>query len=450
MRTRGEINNSEWFGTLPKGWRMAPLSSLFRFSKGLSITKADLVEMGKPVISYGQIHSKQNVGVETRESLLRRVPNDLTGKDSASRVLTNGFVFADTSEDLEGCGNNVRNDLSFDLYGGYHTVVLNPKNDFNSKYLAYLFTTDAWRYQIRRDLVDVKLFSVNQTSLNETYVVIPPESTQRRIVSYLDERCASIDEDVAKRREVIEKLKDYKRSLIAHAVTKGLDPDAKMSDSGVEWVGEVPEGWSLLPLKSLYRLSKGLSITKTDLVETGKPVISYGQIHAKWNSGTSICNDLIRFVPNEIAASHPSSRATAGSFIFADTSEDAEGCGNAVYVDESRSVYGGYHTIIATPITNECGKYFAYLFLTEAWRSQLIRQFVDVKLFSITQRALQRTSLIVPSYLEQVKIASYLDERCAKIDEAISRQEQLIEKLGEYRKSIIHHAVTGKIDCTEA
>lgn len=212
----------------------------------------------------------------------------------------------------------------------------------------------------------------------------------------------------------------------------------------------MPEGWNLSRLKSFYRLSKGLSITKADLVETGEPVISYGQIHSKWNSGTSICSDLIRYVPIEMITSHPSSLAAAGSFIFADTSEDIEGCGNVAYVDEGRAVYGGYHTIIATPTTNVCGKYFAYQFLTDAWRSQLIRQFVDVKLFSITQRALQQTSLIVPSYLEQVKIASYLDKRCAAIDEAVSRQEQLIERLGEYRKSVIHHAVTGKIDCTEA
>lgn len=450
MRTKEEINSSEWFGELPEGWNMVPLSALFRFSKGLSITKADLVKTGKPVISYGQIHSKQNIGVEVRESLLRRVPNVLAGETSPSRVLSNGFVFADTSEDLEGCGNNVRNDLSHAFYGGYHTVVLNPRRDFNSKYLAYLFTTDAWRFQIRRDLVDVKLFSVNQTSLNETYVVIPPAGVQKSIVSYLDERCAAIDADIAKRREVIGKLKEYERALIAHAVTKGFDPNAEMKDSGIEWINEMPEGWSLSPLKSFYRLSKGLSITKADLVETGEPVISYGQIHSKWNSGTSICSDLIRYVPNEMTTSHPSSLAAAGSFIFADTSEDIEGCGNAAYVDEGRAVYGGYHTIIATPTTNVCGKYFAYQFLTEAWRSQLIRQFVDVKLFSITQRALQQTSLIVPSYLEQVKIASYLDKRCIAIDEAISRQEQLIEKLGEYRRSIIHHAVTGKIDCMEA
>ena len=258
MRTKAEIGNSEWFGGLPKGWNMVPLSALFRFSKGLSITKADLVKMGKPVISYGQIHSKQNIGVELRESLLRRVPNDLAGETSPSRVLSNGFVFADTSEDLEGCGNNVRNDSSHALYGGYHTVVLNPRRDFNSKYLAYLFTTDAWRLQIRRNLVDVKLFSVNQTSLNETYVVVPPTDVQKSIVSYLDERRAAIDEDVTKRREVIEKLKEYKKSLITRAVTKGLDPNAEMKDSGVEWLGKVPTTWEILRIGSLFQQKRVL------------------------------------------------------------------------------------------------------------------------------------------------------------------------------------------------
>ena len=259
MRTKAEINNSEWFGVLPKGWSMVPLSSLFRFSKGLSITKADLVEAGKPVISYGQIHSKQNVGVEALEGLLRRVPNDLVGKDNASRVLPNGFVFADTSEDLEGCGNNVRNNLACELYGGYHTVVLNPRRGFNSKYLAYLFTTDSWRYQIRRDLVDVKLFSVNQTSLNETYAIIPPEDVQRRIVSHLDNRCAAIDEDVAMRREVIGKLKEYKKSLIARTVTKGLDLSAEMKGSDIKWVDQIPSNWQTSKLKALFQITKRIA-----------------------------------------------------------------------------------------------------------------------------------------------------------------------------------------------
>lgn len=449
MRTKAEVGHSKWFGMVPDSWEMMPTSQVFSIGKGATVTKADLTESGVPVVNYGQVHSKENSGTHLNEQLVRYVPEGFLPSD-LTPASHGSFIFASTSEDLAGCGACVYNDTKNVVWPGGDTCVLVPKTNFENKYFAYLFLTDAWRFQIRRDLVDVKVFHVNKGNLNETYIVAPPNDEQKRIVAFLDKRCAAIDEDIAKRREAIEKLKEYKKSLIARVVTKGLDPTTEMKDSSIEWIGEVPTDWNLSPLKSLYRLSKGLSITKADLAETGEPVISYGQIHAKWNPGTSIHSNLIRYVPNKIATSHPASRATAGSFIFADTSEDVEGCGNAAYVDEDRPVYGGYHTIIATPITNVCGKYFAYQFLTKAWRSQLIRQFVDVKLFSITQRALQQTSLIVPSYLEQEKIAAYLDERCAAIDEAIARQGQLIERLGEYRKSIIHHAVTGKIDCMEA
>lgn len=438
MRTKAEIGNSEWFGGLPKGWNMVPLSALFRFSKGLSITKADLVKMGKPVISYGQIHSKQNIGVELRESLLRRVPNDLAGETSPSRVLSNGFVFADTSEDLEGCGNNVRNDSSHALYGGYHTVVLNPRRDFNSKYLAYLFTTDAWRLQIRRDLVDVKLFSVNQTSLNETYVVIPPTDVQKSIVSYLDERRAAIDEDVAKRREVIEKLKEYKRSLIAHAVTKGLDPDAEMRDSGVEWIGEVPAGWEIHYPKALFFMrNERMKSGDTQLTASQEygviPQSEFQEREGRRVVQVILNPDILKHV--EVGDFVMHMRSFQGGLELADQS----GCVSSAYVMLHRR----------TDKVRE--SYFKYLFKSSAYidalrsTSNLVRDGQALRFANFIQ-----VYLPLPSIGEQDKIAVYLDERCAAINEAISRQEQLIEKLGEYRKSIIHHAVTGKIDCSEA
>lgn len=437
MRTKAEINNSEWFGMLPKGWSMVPLSSLFRFSKGLSITKADLVEAGKPVISYGQIHSKQNVGVEALEGLLRRVPNDLVGKDNASRVLPNGFVFADTSEDLEGCGNNVRNNLACELYGGYHTVVLNPRRGFNSKYLAYLFITDAWRYQIRRDLVDVKLFSVNQTSLNETYAIIPPEDVQRRIVSYLDDRCAAIDEDVAKRREVIGKLKEYKKSLIARTVTKGLDLSAEMKGSDIKWVGQIPSNWQTSKLKALFRITKRIAGVE------GLTVLS-------------ITQDGIR--PKDFSTGKGQFAETYSHYQLVLPGDFAMNHMDLLtgWVDISR--YEGvtspdYRVFSVRDLAVSNPSYYLYLFQM----CYLNRVFfgsangvADKGRMRLQTNAFNNFVVPLPPLEEQKGIAAYLDERCAAIDEAISRQEKLIEKLGEYRKSIIHHAVTGKIDCREA
>lgn len=438
MRTKAEINSSEWFGALPKGWSMVPLSSLFRFSKGLSITKADLVETGKPVISYGQIHSKQNVGVEALEGLLRRVPNDLAKKNSSSRVLPNGFVFADTSEDLEGCGNNVRNNLARELYGGYHTVVLNPRRDFNSKYLAYLFTTDAWRYQIRRDLVDVKLFSVNQTSLNETYAIIPPEDTQRRIVAYLDERCATIDADIDKRREVIEKLKEYKKSLTAHAVTKGLDPSAEMRDSGVEWIGEIPVSWIIAKAKSCLIFSNARNSGNQEAQvlslyrEYGViPKSSRDDNHNRTSEDTS---DYKNVRPGDLVINKM--KAWQGSLGLSEY-EGIVSPAYFVYRVNQRSIEGRYlHYLVRS--------------IPYAQRWNALSYGIREGQWDLHREDFESDYLIFPPLLEQRRIVSYLDEHCAAIDEAISRQEQLIEKLGEYRKSVIHHAVTGKIDCTEA
>lgn len=148
MRTQAEIRNHDWFGRLPEGWEMKPLKSLFTFSKGLSITKKDLTESGKSVISYGQIHSKDYFGTRIVNEIIRYVSYEIVEKGDSSLVNNGGFVFADTSEDLTGVGNCAYNDLEKTIYGGYHTIVLNPRYEIDNKFLAYQFRTDAWRHQL--------------------------------------------------------------------------------------------------------------------------------------------------------------------------------------------------------------------------------------------------------------------------------------------------------------
>lgn len=97
---------------------------------------------------------------------------------------------------------------------------------------------------------------------------------------------------IAIQEQEIEKLKAYKQSLITEIVTKGLDPNAEMKNSGVDWITEIPKNWKTKPIKTLFTFSKGLSITKDNLQETGAAVISYGQIHAKWNSGITLHEEL--------------------------------------------------------------------------------------------------------------------------------------------------------------
>ena len=104
---------------------------------------------------------------------------------------------------------------------------------------------------------------------------------------------------ISEAKASIEEYKAWKASIIYEAVTKGLDPNVEMKDSGVEWISHIPANWNVKRTKALFSYGKGLPITKENLVEEGIPVISYGQILSKKNPGTGVIEDLIRFVPYE-------------------------------------------------------------------------------------------------------------------------------------------------------
>ena len=120
----------------------------------------------------------------------------------------------------------------------------------------------------------------------------------------------------------------------------------EMKDSGVEWIGEIPEDWEIRNIKYLFSFGKGLNITKENLKEQGVAVINYGQIHSKLNLFYKISDDLIRFVDESYLKTGNLSLVNQGDFIFADTSEDVQGCGNFIYIDGQQTLFAGYHTII--------------------------------------------------------------------------------------------------------
>ena len=437
MRTRREINSAEWFGEVPDGWNTVPLPRLFMSSKGMSVTRADLVDEGAPVVNYAQVHSKLNNRFGIHEELIKHVPTGMVPK-GLKYSEKGSFIFACTSEDLAGCGDCIYNDSERPVNPGGDTLLLSPVDEVENKYLAYLFSTDMWRWQIRRDLVDVKVFHVNQGNLHETYVTVPPCDVQRRIVSYLDERCADIDDDVAKRREVIEKLKEYRKSLIAHVVTNGLDPDAEMKDSGVEWLGEIPSDWKVLYPKALFCL-RNERMRPGDIQLTASQ--EYGMISQSEFQRLE-GRRVVQVILNPEILKH----VEPGDFVMHMRSFQGgleisarAGCVSSAYVmlhKRNDQIVDGF---------------YKYLFKSSAYidalrsTSNLIRDGQALRFANFIQ-----VYLPLPPAEAQERIASFLDERCAAIDEAIARQEQLIERLGEYRKSIIHHAVTGKIDCMEA
>lgn len=420
----------EWLGKIPNHWMIRRIKNLFELRNEKNYEALEDVNL---------ISLYTDKGVVQHSDLTETTGNKAVTAEGYKIVKEDDIVVNIILCWMGAVGRSAYNGVTSPAYDVYK-----PLHDTNSKYYHYLFRTSQFNgecYRYGRGIMLMR-WRTYSTEFRAISVPLPPEDEQERIVEFLDKKLDDVDRLIGNVQTQIEKLKAYKQSLITEIVTKGLDSTVPMKNSGVEWIGEIPEKWSVVPLKSKFSFGKGLPITKDDLVEEGIPVISYGQIHAKWNTGVTTHENLLRYVNESYLESNSSALVKKGDLIMADTSEDRDGCGNCAYIDIDETVFAGYHTIILNALNSENNKYFAYLFLTDNWRSQIRKAVSGVKLFSISRRILGCVSVLVPNNAED--IVNYLDAKCAYIDRLIAIKQAKIEKLEQYKRSLIYEYVTGK------
>lgn len=213
----------EWIADIPEHWEVQQLKYVFKFGRGLSITKKDLQKKGIPCLNYGEIHSKYGFRVDPDIHKLKCVPKEHLENSQNSLLELGDFVFADTSEDLEGSGNFSFLDSEKQVFAGYHTVVLKQKADNQYKYLGYLFDSLAFRTQIQKKVKGVKVYSITQSILKGTFLLLPPIKEQASIADYLDKQTDQIDQEISSTQKEIDLLTEYRQSLITEAVTGKID-----------------------------------------------------------------------------------------------------------------------------------------------------------------------------------------------------------------------------------
>ena len=216
-------NDIRWNIDYPEHWHIQRIRESFSFRKGLSITKENLEETGIAVINYGQIHSKKNSCIGLNEELIKHVNESYLTTNPSCLVEKGDFIFADTSEDISGCGNCVYIDSVDTIFAGYHSIIAHPNNSGNSNYLAYLFKSPLWRYQIHKKVNGVKVYSITQKMLKDAFILIPPVNEQEEIIQYLNKVCAKIDTSVKSIEEKIAQLQELKTRLISDVVTGKID-----------------------------------------------------------------------------------------------------------------------------------------------------------------------------------------------------------------------------------
>lgn len=330
---------------------------------------------------------------------------------------------------------------------GKATPVLNVLDSTqNKRFLMYYLRSLAYSdvFMSLSTGIRVRSCDLRWNKLAVLPFVLPSEEEQESIVAYLDEKCKIADSIIEDQKIIIEEYKKWKASIITETVTCGLRANRKHKTVNLEWITDIPDDWEVYRLKSLFSFGKGLPITKDNLAENGVPVISYGQIHAKYNTGTGLSESLMKYVPEGYLESNPDSLVNKGDILVADTSEDVEGCGNSVYVDKDMKLFAGYHTIILKSLIGEDNKFLAYLFKSDVWRSQIWTRVSGVKLFSVSKKILNIVSVIMPPEEECKEIVSFLDEKCSLIDSIIAEKQDMIENLENYKKSLIEETIMGK------
>ena len=331
----------EWIGKIPKDWGLIPFGYLL----------LERSENNNPVKTDERLSLSIDKGVTL---FAEKTTNLDRYKDDVSQ-----YKITHVGDFVMNSMNMIVGAVGISNYFGcvspaYYTFYDNEDDSCYCKYCDYLFHTQALKqvlFSLGKGImaidkgegrVNTCRLKVSRYDLKKIILPLPSQTEIRKIIKFLDKKCAEIDTLYIDIQKQIEILEEYKKSIITEAVTKGLDPDVEMKDSGIEWIKKIPKHWKTNKIKYLFTSGKGLSITKENLMDEGLPVISYGQIHAKTNSGVDINEDLLRFVSYEYQKRNPNCEVKKYDFIFADTSEDYEGCGNCVYKRDDSLLFA-YH-----------------------------------------------------------------------------------------------------------
>ena len=290
-------------------------------------------------------------------------------------------------------------------------------------------------------------FNLNANIVSNLPIPLLPPTEQQAIAEFLDRKCAEVDEMISLQERIIEELKAYKQSVITEAVTKGQNPDVSMKDSGIEWIGEIPEHWEVRKLSKVFSFKGGYAFNSDDFKEEGdKQVIRIGNIR----------NDLLRldvspvYISNNIALKAEKSQLEKGQILF--TMTGTKGKRDYFYTlllkDENfdgKELYLNQRVGCFAKKDGVCAGYYNYLLKdSNILDSIFIYETGTANQGNLGIETIKRTMLQYPPEDEQQSIADYLDNKCADIDSLIQTKQSKIDSLKEYKKSIIYEYVTGK------
>ena len=398
----------EWLGRVPASWELTRLGT--RFNE----RRSKVSDIDYPTLSV------------TKKGVLPQLDNAAKTKDGDNRKLVKeGDFVINSRSDRKGSSGVSDRDGSVSLIN----IVLKPKG-IHPKFSEHLLKSHAFieeYYRVGRGIV-ADLWTTRYDEMRTITISVPSLEEQTRIANFLDKKTAQIDDAIAIKEQQINLLKERKQIIIQQAVTQGLDPNVPMKDSGVDWIGEIPEHWEIKPLKHILKL-KNLKI------EAGKSNLEYLGME---------CVNSFDGTKNEIKseADGLSTFFQVGDILFGKLRPYLA----KVYVADFEGVCST--EFLVYEVKRGSNAFFSKLMLSNGFISVVDASTYGSKMPRASSDFIGNLNIVNPPFEEQIKISSFIDKQNELFDMNISLQKAQIEKLKEYKTTLINSAVTGKIKIT--
>ena len=414
----------EWIGEVPSHWEIVPLKFTGTFGNGLTYSPKDVVDNGILVLRSSNIQNSElsfedNVFVSNvSKDLMVNKGDIIICSRNGSAALVGKSAFIDK-----------------DIKATFGAFMMRYIPRINKKYGFYLFQTAIGRY--KGYFATTTINQLTKSTIGEMKVPMANVEEQNVIASYLDKKCSEIDKVISAQQKRIALLQELRQSVITHAVTKGLNPNVEMKDSGMEWIGKVPSHWNNLRLRFVCELRNGYTPSKAnpDFWEDGN--IPWYRMEDIRESGRKL-KEAKQYITEE--AVKGGGLFEAGSFILATTATIGE---HAVLIVDSLANQQFTNLKIRKSLSQRLlGDYFFYyLYMVDDYCKATTKTSTFP---AVSMELLKNCHVVFPTIKEQYKIIEYLDRKCASIDSSISKAQHQVELLQEYKQSLITEVVTGK------
>lgn len=410
-----------WIGEIPEHWETDFIGSLY------SLRAEKVSDKDYPPLSV------------TKNGIVPQLETAAKTDDGDNRKLVRKGDFAINSRsDRRGsCGIS-----AYDGSVSLINTIMTPRATMNPVYYNWLFHTELFAdefYKWGHGIVD-DLWTTRWQEMKRISIIIPPLEEQQRIADFLDQKCGEVDEMVSLQEKIIEELKAYKQAIITEAVCKGLNPDAEMKDSGVEWIGKIPREWKM-PKLGLITSKIGSGSTPRGGSETySSSGIKFIRSQNVYNEGFRL--DDVVYITEEIHNEMSGTHVCKGDILFNITGGSI---GRCHFVEEGFGEANvNQHVSIVRPLPIVDTVFLMYALQSDYGQFQVQLQQTGGNREGLSANGFKEFVIALPPLSEQQQIAEFLDQKCADIDSLVAIKQQKIEELKEYKKSIIYEYITGK------